>query len=143
MAARHTPLPWQAHPPGPVPVDHRARLLAELESVTIQLAKHDAQVTRLRERHAALVRQLLTLATEPPARPSQREWLTLTQAAAGSLMGVSQPEVSRLFKGNFREYSLDRLIRMLACFDRDVEIVARPRKRRGEGGRVKFTPLAG
>ena len=35
----------------------------------------------------------------------------LTQARAGALMGVSQPEVSRLFKGNFREYSVDRPVR--------------------------------
>jgi predicted XRE-type DNA-binding protein len=34
----------------------------------------------------------------------------LTQAAAGKLMGISQPEVSRMFKGNFREYSIDRLM---------------------------------
>ena len=34
----------------------------------------------------------------------------LTQAGAGKLMGIPQPEVSRMFKGNFREYSVDRLI---------------------------------
>jgi predicted XRE-type DNA-binding protein len=33
----------------------------------------------------------------------------LTQAKAGNLMGISQPEVSRLFKGHFREYSIERL----------------------------------
>ena len=31
----------------------------------------------------------------------------LTQAKAGALMGIKQPEVSRLFKGNFREYSIE------------------------------------
>src|ERR1700724_3106958 len=51
----------------------------------------------------------------------------LTQAKAGSLMGISQPEVSRLFKGNFREYSIERLMTFLTAFDRDVEIVSRPR----------------
>ena len=68
----------------------------------------------------------------------------LTQAKAGALMGISQPEVSRLFKGNFREYSVDRLMAFLTAFDRDVEIVVRPRtsKRSGERGRIIFKPQA-
>src|SRR5437016_545948 len=33
----------------------------------------------------------------------------LTQAKAGKRMGISQPEVSRMFKGHFREYSIERL----------------------------------
>ena len=66
----------------------------------------------------------------------------LTQAKAGALMGVSQPEVSRLFKGNFREYSIDRLMTFLTAFDRDVEIVSRPSDR-GKGGRgsIRFKPI--
>jgi predicted XRE-type DNA-binding protein len=63
----------------------------------------------------------------------------LTQAEAGKLMGISQPEVSRMFKGNFREYSIERLIAFLTAFDRDVEIVARPRKKTGKSGRITFT----
>src|SRR5712691_1106850 len=65
----------------------------------------------------------------------------LTQARAGKLMGISQPEVSRMFKGNFREYSIDRLMGFLTSFDRDVEIVVRPHKKRGKGGRITFSPL--
>ena len=56
----------------------------------------------------------------------------LTQVHAGELMGISQPEVSRMFKGNFREYSVDRLMAFLTAFDRDVEIVVRPRKKSGK-----------
>ena len=44
-------------------------------------------------------------------------------------MGISQPEVSRFFTGNFREYSVDRLMAFLTAFDQDVEIVSRPRNR--------------
>jgi predicted XRE-type DNA-binding protein len=47
----------------------------------------------------------------------------LTQDKAGALMGISQPEVSRLFKGNFREYSIERLMAFLTTFDRDVAAV--------------------
>ena len=54
----------------------------------------------------------------------------LTQARAGKLMGISQPEVSRMFKGHFREYSIDRLMGFLTAFDRDVEIVVEPHKKR-------------
>jgi len=66
----------------------------------------------------------------------------LTQAQAGKLIGISQPEVSRMFKGNFREYSIDRLMAFLTAFDRDVEIVVRPHKKAGRAGRITFSPIA-
>jgi predicted XRE-type DNA-binding protein len=66
----------------------------------------------------------------------------LTQARAGKLMGISQPEVSRMFKGNFREYSVERLIGFLTSFDREVEILVKPRKKPGKTGRITFRPLA-
>jgi len=55
----------------------------------------------------------------------------LTQADAAKLLGVSQPDVSRLLRGNFRDYSVDRLLRLLVELGRDVEIVIRkPRSHR-------------
>jgi predicted XRE-type DNA-binding protein len=66
----------------------------------------------------------------------------LTQAQAGKRMGISQPEVSRMFKGHFREYSIDRLMGFLTAFDRDVEIVVKPHRRTGKGGRITFVPAA-
>ena len=66
----------------------------------------------------------------------------LTQVRAGKLMGISQPEVSRMFKGNFREYSIERLMGFLTMFDRDVEIVARPHKKAGKSGRITFNAAA-
>jgi predicted XRE-type DNA-binding protein len=70
----------------------------------------------------------------------------LTQAKAGALMGISQPEVSRLFKGHFREYSVDRLIMFLTAFDCDVEIVARKRTgrrtKKPERGHIVFKAAA-
>lgn len=64
----------------------------------------------------------------------------LTQTKAGQQMGVSQPEVSRLFKGNFREYSVERLMGFLTAFDQDVEIIAKPRH--GARGRISFRHAA-
>lgn len=65
----------------------------------------------------------------------------MTQARAGAFMGISQPEVSRLFKGNFREYSMERLIGFLTAFDQDVEIVAKPRVKDSVRGKITFSPV--
>ncbi|MCC7481724.1 MAG: XRE family transcriptional regulator [Hyphomicrobiales bacterium] len=66
----------------------------------------------------------------------------LSQAKAGVLLGISQPEVSRMFKGHFSEYSVERLMKFLTIFARDVEIVVRPAKPRNKAGKIKFTPEA-
>ena len=55
----------------------------------------------------------------------------LTQTQAAKLLGLSQPDVSRLLRGDFRDYSVERLLRLLTALGRDVEIVIRePRKAR-------------
>jgi predicted XRE-type DNA-binding protein len=77
---------------------------------------------------AQIVAELYRLSTERK----------LTQAKAGERMGITQPEVSRLFKGNFREYSIERLMGFLTTFDRDVEIVTRPLETSGQRGHIVF-----
>ena len=62
----------------------------------------------------------------------------LTQVQIGKRLHISQPEVSRMFKGHFREYSIERLMEFLTSFDRDVEIVVRPHKKSGKAGRITF-----
>lgn len=62
----------------------------------------------------------------------------LTQVKAGAVMGISQPEVSRLFKGHFREYSIERLLAFVTAFDQEIEIVSRPRV---AGGARKQAPI--
>ena len=49
----------------------------------------------------------------------------LKQADAAKLLGLSQPDVSRLLRGSFREYSMERLLRLLMALGRDVNIVIR------------------
>ena len=56
----------------------------------------------------------------------------LTQAEAAARMGVSQPDVSRLLKGQFRDMSVERLMRMLTRLGCDIEIVVRQRGRRAK-----------
>lgn len=63
----------------------------------------------------------------------------LSQAKAADLMGITQPEVSRLFKGHFREYSVDRLLRFLTAFNFDIEIVSRPRASTSLRGKISFS----
>ena len=60
----------------------------------------------------------------------------LTQAEAGRLLGLSQPDVSRLLRGDFREYSLERLLRLLTALGRDIDIVIR-QPRSMAGGRLR------
>jgi predicted XRE-type DNA-binding protein len=49
----------------------------------------------------------------------------LTQTAAAKLTGISQPDLSKLLRGRFREISADRLIQALTRLDSVVEIVVR------------------
>src|ERR1700730_2604269 len=60
----------------------------------------------------------------------------LTQAAAAQLMGIDQPKVSAMLGGQFRGYSVERLMRFLVSLGHDVEIVVKPRKRGAAGLRV-------
>jgi predicted XRE-type DNA-binding protein len=57
------------------------------------------------------------------------------------IAGISQPEVSRMFKGHLREYSIDRLMGFLTSFGCDVEIVVKPHKKTGKAGRITFSPM--
>ena len=49
----------------------------------------------------------------------------LTQIAAAKLMGLSQPDVSRLLNGQFRDVSVERLMRLLTRLGCDVDITIR------------------
>jgi predicted XRE-type DNA-binding protein len=53
----------------------------------------------------------------------------LTQTAAAQLMGIDQPKVSAMLAGQFRGYSVERLMRFLVALGHDVEIVVKPAKR--------------
>ena len=61
----------------------------------------------------------------------------ITQTEAGRLLGLSQPDVSRLLRGDFREYSLERLFRLLTALGRDVDIVIR-QPRSATGGKLRI-----
>ena len=61
----------------------------------------------------------------------------ITQTEAARLLGLSQPDVSRLLRGDFREYSLERLFRLLTALGRDIDIVIR-QPRSPTGGKLRI-----
>jgi predicted XRE-type DNA-binding protein len=105
----------------------KVNIVRGTENIFADLGRPDAETHFLK---AQIVSEIYRLTTERK----------LTQSQAGELMGISQPEVSRMFKGTFREYSIDRLMGFLTAFDRDVEIVVRPHKKAGKSGKITFIP---
>ncbi len=60
----------------------------------------------------------------------------LTQQQAAEILGLTQPKVSRLLKGQFRGVSERRLLDCLTRLGRDVEIVVRAAPRSRGSGRL-------
>lgn len=50
----------------------------------------------------------------------------LTQTAAAALMGVRQPDLSRILHGQFRGFSVERLMTMLSALGCEVAITLKP-----------------
>ena len=61
----------------------------------------------------------------------------ITQIEAARMLGLSQPDVSRLLRGDFRQYSLKRLFRLLTALGRDIDIVIR-QPRSANGGKLRI-----
>jgi predicted XRE-type DNA-binding protein len=66
----------------------------------------------------------------------------LSQVATAKLVGMKQPDLSKLLRGQSRLVSVEKLLRMLTAFDQDVEITVKPHRKRGETGRITFIPAA-
>jgi predicted XRE-type DNA-binding protein len=56
----------------------------------------------------------------------------LKQVQAAELFGVRQPDVSKMLRGEFRQFSVERLLRFLVALNHDVEIVVKPHRNRNE-----------
>ena len=68
----------------------------------------------------------------------------LTQIAAAKRMGLSQPDVSRLLNGHFRDVSVERLMRLLTRLGCDVDITVRNHGKAAaqRGNRQRYRPGA-
>ena len=60
----------------------------------------------------------------------------LTQAAAATILGLSQPKVSALRNYKLAGFSVERLMNLLTALDQDIEIVIRRKARSRKGGRI-------
>ena len=52
----------------------------------------------------------------------------MKQVDAAGLLGIRQPDVSKMLRGEFRQFSVERLLRFLVALGQDVEIVVRPHR---------------
>lgn len=52
----------------------------------------------------------------------------LKQVEAADLFGIRQPDVSKMLCGEFRQFSVERLLRFLVALDQDVEILVKPHR---------------
>jgi predicted XRE-type DNA-binding protein len=67
----------------------------------------------------------------------------LTQTEAAKRMGISQPDVSRMLKGRFRDLSVERLMRLLTRLGCEVDIIIRDRSRpRAKAKTIRLHPAA-
>lgn len=61
----------------------------------------------------------------------------LKQVEAGKLFGIPQPDVSKMLRGEFRQFSVERLLRFLVALDQDVEIVVRPHRGKDDAASLR------
>ena len=50
------------------------------------------------------------------------------QAEAARRFGVRQPDVSKMLRGELRQFSVGRLLRVLVALDQSADIVVKPRR---------------
>jgi predicted XRE-type DNA-binding protein len=67
----------------------------------------------------------------------------LTQEQAGDLLGLTQPKVSDLVRGQLEKFTIDRLLRYLCKLDYDVTIRFQPKppSRAAAGMHVEGAPV--
>ena len=56
----------------------------------------------------------------------------LKQVKAADLLGIKQPDVSKMLRGDFKQFSVERLLRFLVALNQDVKIVVTPHRGRGD-----------
>ena len=54
----------------------------------------------------------------------------LKQVEAADLFGIRQPDVSKMLRGEFRQFSVERLLLFLVALGQDVQIVVKPHRDR-------------
>jgi predicted XRE-type DNA-binding protein len=52
----------------------------------------------------------------------------LKQSQAAGVLGIKQPDVSKMLRGEFRQFSVERLLRFLVALGHDVQITIKPQR---------------
>ncbi|MDR5727302.1 MAG: helix-turn-helix transcriptional regulator [Terriglobia bacterium] len=66
----------------------------------------------------------------------------LTQTEAARITGINQPDLSRMLKGQFRDVSVERIMRMLTKLGCEVDIVVKPQGRKRAFAAIHLDPAA-
>jgi len=66
----------------------------------------------------------------------------LKQVEAAKLFEVKQPDVSKMLRGDFRQFSVERLLRFLVALGQDVEIVVKPHRGARTAPRLRVADAA-
>jgi predicted XRE-type DNA-binding protein len=62
----------------------------------------------------------------------------LKQVEAAELFGAKQPDVSKMLRGEFRQFSVERLLRFLVALNQDVQIVVKPHRDKGQAAALQI-----
>jgi predicted XRE-type DNA-binding protein len=65
-----------------------------------------------------------------------------TQTEAARITGISQPDLSRMLKGQFRDVSVERIMRMLTKLGCEVDIVVKSQGRKRPFATIRLDPAA-
>src|ERR1051325_1223038 len=66
----------------------------------------------------------------------------LKQVTAAELFGVKTPDISKMRRGDFRQFSVERLLRFLVALGQDVEIVVTPHQGSRKPPQLRVTDAA-
>jgi predicted XRE-type DNA-binding protein len=68
---------------------------------------------------------------------------SMTQSAAAKATGVSQPDMSRILAGHFRDVSVERIMRMLTRLGCEVDVIVRPQGSEEQVSAIRFVEAGG
>ncbi len=60
----------------------------------------------------------------------------LKQKEAADLLDIDQPKISKLVRGQLKDFSIERLMSFIMKLDRDIEIIIKKRPKNREDSRI-------
>jgi predicted XRE-type DNA-binding protein len=106
----------------------KERTMIEIEkssgNVYADLGMADAEDMRVKAQLASKISEIV----------QARRW---TQQQAADVLGISQPKLSQLMRGQFRGISEAKMLELLARLGRNIQIVVGPARRSAKAGRVE------